>query len=195
MLDQCKLRVDFLARNRVLFQQRFEALQSDARAVELRFALLALADGLHQRHFKLARVDGGQQFTGLHQLAFLEQHFLHDTRYLRFDPHGRQRRDSAQRVQNDGDIGQLGGGDTDRGGRRAAPASGRAARPWLTGQSRRAGAGGFFAGRLRQIPGQPTDTGQRQHRHNAADDRCTATDARALGCVGRGGWHGSPDFL
>jgi hypothetical protein len=168
LLDQRGLGVDLLAGDGILFQQGLEALQRHARAVELGFVALALAAGLHQGHFKLARVYGGQQLAGFDHLAFLEEHFFHHARDLRPYPDGGLRGDGAQGVQHDRDVGPLGGGHADRGGRCAAPSGGKAA-----------GAAGRVGGRMCQVPGQPAYAGQGDQGDHAADDGRAAAYAFA----------------
>ena len=175
LLDQRGLGIDLLAGNRVLAQQRLVALERDAGAVQLRFVALALAAGLAQRQLKRLRVDAGQQVAGAHHLAFLEQYFLHHARnaWCHFD--AGQRRDGAQRIQNDGNMGPLGRRNPHRGGRTPARPAGAAT-----------GTGACRAGRMRQVPGQPAGTAQHQHSQQAAHHTAAAAQLFAGNCIGAG---------
>ena len=63
LLDQRRLGVDVLARDRVLRQQRAVARQRHARGLELGLVAHPGALGLHQRLLVGPRVDAGQQLA------------------------------------------------------------------------------------------------------------------------------------
>ena len=133
LLDQRRLGVDVLARDRVLAEQRLVALQLDPRAVELRLVALARADRLLQRDLERARIDRDEQLALLDDLPFAEQHLGDHARDLRPHGHRDDRRDRAERVEDDRQVGARRGRDADRARRRAATAAATAARAAGTG--------------------------------------------------------------
>ena len=72
LLDQRRLRVHLLPRDRILLQQRAEPGQRHPGVFQLRLVALPLPHRLLQRHLELARVDGGEQVALLHDLAFFK---------------------------------------------------------------------------------------------------------------------------
>nr|GEU28386.1 sensory transduction histidine kinase, putative [Tanacetum cinerariifolium] len=176
LLDQRGLGVDVLAGDRVLFQQGAVALQREFGVFQLRLVALALAAGLQQRHFELARIDLRHHLAGLDHLAFLEQHILQNARDLRAHGGGGRRRHRAQCFERDGNVGLFGRGHTHRGGGHAAPTA-TAARTARTGPAHAARAGRAGHGSCRlvgEIPGQPAQSRHGGHRDHAADDLRTA---------------------
>ena len=201
--DQRCLRVHFLAGNRVLAQKRVETAQRDAGAFKLGFIALALAGGLLHGQLEQAWVNRGHQLTGPHHLAFSEQHLLQHPGHLRPHLDGSLRRDSAQRVQRDGNVGTFGPRHTHRGATteatrparttawpartggtaagRSAAGAGRAGGR-TSGRGRRWGACAKRAGILGGMgehPGQPACAGQYQQRdgspYPARTAACPAT--------------------
>ncbi len=194
LLDQRRLRIHILARDRVLAQQRAVAVQRQLGVFQLGLVALALAARLQQRHLELARVDLGQHLAGLDHLPFLEQHLLQDARHLRPHSGGGRRRHGAQRVERHRHIGFFGRGNADRGGRAAAPAAGTTGTAGATGSAwtsrtaratrttGHAGRTARAAGGMGQIPRQAA-----QRRHHRDRDHATgqpgAPAAPGRGCV------------
>ena len=179
LFDQCRLRVDVLARDGILAQQGLIALQGQARVFQLRFIALALARGLHQRHLELRRVDLRHHLARLDHAAFLEFELLQNARHLRAHRHGGRGRHRAQRIEHHGQVGLDGRGHA-HGGRGAATAPAGATRPARTTRATgaRLGAGAGVG----QVPGTAPQRSHHGQRDDRADDFRTAAAPRGRGC-------------
>ncbi len=96
-----RLRIDLLARNRILREQRLIALQVQTRGLQQRFVAGERALGVVERDLIRTRVDLREQVALLDHLAFLEIDVLQDAAQLRQNGHARERRDGAERGQHD----------------------------------------------------------------------------------------------
>ncbi len=98
------LRVHLLAGDRVLGEQSLIAGKVDAGIVEQGDVAIQLSLGLVEQDLERARVDLGQQVSGLYHLAFAEIHLEQGTVDLGVYRNEVARRDRAERIQPDADV-------------------------------------------------------------------------------------------
>ena len=101
-----RLRVDLLLRDRVLLEQRAVALEVELRVLEQRVVARQLSLGLRELHLERARIDLGEQLAFLDDLALLEQHPHELPVDAAAHRDGPQRRDRAERIEIDVDVGR-----------------------------------------------------------------------------------------
>ena len=150
--DQRDLRVERLARHRVLRGQPLVAREIDLRALQQRLVARQIALGLRQRRLIGPRVDLGDQIAFLDLVAFLEIDLDQIAADLASDRDGRERGDGAERIEIDSDVALADGLRHDRHRRRVAAAA-----------PLRLGCG--------LVLGPPDDAGDDQQQHEAGRDK------------------------